>query len=258
MATKQNWPVRLITAALWFGLWQGAHLLVYAAYGTDLLLPSPAAVLTRLAGLLGTAGFYATVLHTFVRIFSGFLLGTAAGLLLGAGTAFSPLLHHFFAPAMYAVKSTPVASFVILALVWIRGENLSVFIAFLMVLPVIWGGVHTGFCSADPRLLEMARVYRLPRWKQLRHIYLPAVLPHLLTGIRVGLGFSWKSGIAGEVLAIPRQAVGTELYNAKIYLDMPGLFAWTAVIILLSVLIEKGVLWLLPGRKKEENRAQAA
>lgn len=59
---------------------------------------------------------------------------------------------------MNAIKSTPVASFVILALVWIKGENLSTFIALLMVLPVIWQGVHTGLQSADPDLLEMAQV----------------------------------------------------------------------------------------------------
>ncbi len=150
---------------------------------------------------------------------------------------------------MNAIKSTPVASFVILALVWIKGENLSTFIAFLMVLPVIWQSVHTGLGSADPELLEMARVYRFSRGKKLRYLYLPAALPYLISAMRVGLGFSWKSGIAGEVIAIPSQAIGTQLYNAKIYLDMPGLFAWTIVIILLSAAIERVVLFLLPDPK---------
>ena len=115
-----------------------------------------------------------------------------------------------------------------------------------MVLPVIWQGVHTGLQSADPDLLEMAQVYRFSRGKKLRYLYLPAALPHLLSAMRVGLGFSWKSGIAGEVIAIPSQAIGTQLYHAKIYLDMPGLFAWTIVIILLSAAIERTVLLLLP------------
>ena len=224
-------------------------MLVYAGMGTSLLLPSPAETFLRLRQLLGDPSFYSIIGHTFLRIFSGFLLGTAAGCILGELTAFSPLLYRFFALPMNAIKSTPVASFVILALVWIKGENLSTFIAFLMVLPVIWQSVHTGLGSADPELLEMARVYRFSRGKKLRYLYLPAALPYLISAMRVGLGFSWKSGIAGEVIAIPSQAIGTQLYNAKIYLDMPGLFAWTIVIILLSAAIERVVLFLLPDPK---------
>ena len=224
-------------------------MLVYAGMGTSLLLPSPAETFLRLRQLLGDPSFYSIIGHTFLRIFSGFLLGTAAGCILGGLTAFFPLLYRFFALPMNAIKSTPVASFVILALVWIKGENLSTFIAFLMVLPVIWQSVHTGLGSADPELLEMARVYRFSRGKKLRYLYLPAALPYLISAMRVGLGFSWKSGIAGEVIAIPSQAIGTQLYNAKIYLDMPGLFAWTIVIILLSAAIERVVLFLLPDPK---------
>ncbi len=256
-AIKHPILTKLAVCAVWAILWQAAHLLVYAAYGTNLLLPSPLSVLERLLQLLGTGSFYATVLHSFLRIFGGFLLGVLAGCLLGTVTAFCPLAHQFFAPAMSIIKATPVASFVILALVWIRGQNLSIFIAFLMVLPVIWSNVHAGFSSADPQLLEMAAVYRLPFHRRLQAIYLPAVFPYLLSAVRVGLGFSWKSGIAGEVIAIPSQAVGTELYNAKIYLDMPGLFAWTLVIVLLSVLLEQGVLRLLPmpGPREGEHHA---
>ena len=202
-------------------------MLVYAGMGTSLLLPSPAETFLRLRQLLGDPSFYSIIGHTFLRIFSGFLLGTAAGCILGELTAFSPLLYRFFA----------------------LPKNLSTFIAFLMVLPVIWQSVHTGLGSADPELLEMARVYRFSRGKKLRYLYLPAALPYLISAMRVGLGFSWKSGIAGEVIAIPSQAIGTQLYNAKIYLDMPGLFAWTIVIILLSAAIERVVLFLLPDPK---------
>lgn len=173
-------------------------MLVYAGMGTSLLLPSPAETFLRLRQLLGDPSFYSIIGHTFLRIFSGFLLGTAAGCILGGLTAFSPLLYRFLALPMNAIKSTPVASFVILALVWIKGENLSTFIAFLMVLPVIWQSVHTGLRSADPELLEMARVYRFSRGKKLRYLYLPAALPYLISAMRVGLGFSWKSASPGK------------------------------------------------------------
>lgn len=217
-------------------------------WGPVCCCPSPAEPSCACRQLLGDPSFYSIIGHTFLRIFSGFLLGTAAGCILGGLTAFSPLLYRFFALPMNAIKSTPVASFVILALVWIKGENLSIFIAFLMVLPVIWQSVHTGLGSADPEAAEMARVYRFSRGKKRGTSTCPRP-PYLISAMRVGLGFSWKSGIAGEVIAIPSQAIGTQLYNAKIYLDMPGLFAWTIVIILLSAAIEQVVLFLLPDPK---------
>lgn len=255
MRNRKGILISLAVCVVWLSVWQAAHLLVYAGMGTSLLLPSPAETFLRLRELLGEPSFYSIIGHTFLRIFTGFLLGTAVGCVLGGLTAFSPLLYRFFALPMNAIKSTPVASFVILALVWIKGENLSTFIAFLMVLPVIWQSVHTGLQSADPELLEMARVYRFSRRKKLRYLYLPAALPYLISAMRVGLGFSWKSGIAGEVIAIPSQAIGTQLYNAKIYLDMPGLFAWTIVIILLSAAIERVVLFLLPDPKGGDSDA---
>ena len=133
---------------------------------------------------------------------------------------------------MNIIKATPVASFVILALIWISGKNLSVFIAFLMVLPMVWSSVDQGLKSADPQLLEAAKTYRLSRLQTARAVYVPAVLPYLLSVSRVAVGFAWKSGIAGEVIAIPKDSIGTQLYDAKVYLETTDLFAWTVVIVL--------------------------
>ena len=171
------------------------------------------------------------------------------GCAIGIASAFLWPVRVLLRPLLGVIRATPVASFVIVALVWIRGGQLSAFIACLMVLPIIAENVETGLRETDPALLEMAAVFQVGWGRRLRYIYLPAVLPYLTAGMRVALGFGWKSGIAGEVIAIPSSAIGTELYRAKVVLDMPGLFAWTAVIIALSALIEWGMLRLLPERK---------
>ncbi len=119
------------------------------------------------------------------------------------------------------------------------------FIAFLVVVPMIYSSTLAGLKSADRRLLEMARVFSMPFWKRLRFIYIPAVLPYLMSGCRTALGMSWKSGIAAEVIGIPGQSIGEQLYYAKLYLDTAGLFAWTFVIILASSAFEALFLWLL-------------
>lgn len=241
---------KLWVPCLWLLLWQGAA----AAVGEELLLPAPLPVLRRMVELPLQGGFWASCGHSLGRILLGFLLGVAIGCLFAVISAALPPVRAFLAPAMAAIKATPVASFVILALVWIRGINLSVFISFLMVLPLVWQNVSQGIAAADPSLLEMAAVYRLS-WKgKLRAIYLPAVLPYFLSALRVGLGFAWKAGIAGEVIAIAPSSIGLELYQSKIYLEMPDLFAWTGFIILLSVALERGMMSLLDraSRRKEE------
>lgn len=227
-----------LAAAFWLCLWQ----VLAMRLDLPLLLPSPLAVALRLGQLAATGAFWRTIAYSLLRILGGFGLGLCCGgLLAGLGARFGAVEALLAAP-MAIIKSTPVASFIILALVWLPSPALSLFIAFLMVLPLVYENVSQGLHSADPQLLQMAAVYHLPPRAVLHHIYLPAALPYCLAAVRSSLGFAWKAGIAGEVLAIPAGAVGTQLYNAKVTLETPDLFAWTAVIVLLSMLLERVVV----------------
>lgn len=219
----------------WLAAWQ----LAYYGVGRDLLLASPLNVFKRVGELVITGEFWLIIGTSFYRIMSGFVLGLLTGAALGIITARWKPIYQLIQLPMNIIKATPVASFVILALIWISGKNLSVFIAFLMVLPMVWSSVDQGLKSADPQLLEAAKTYRLSRLQTARAVYVPAVLPYFLSVSRVAVGFAWKSGIAGEVIAIPKDSIGTQLYDAKVYLETTDLFAWTVVIVVLSVLIEK-------------------
>ncbi|MFR8023128.1 ABC transporter permease [Eisenbergiella massiliensis] len=143
------------------------------------------------------------------------------------------------APAMAAIKAVPVASFIILVLIWVPSRNLSVVISFLMVLPVIYTNVLGGILSTDRKLLEMAQVFRIPLFRRIRYIYLSQLLPYLRTGFSLSLGLCWKAGVAAEVIGIPKGSIGEKLYEAKVYLETPDLFSWTLVIVLISVIFEK-------------------
>lgn len=217
------------------GVWQ----LLASLVGTDLLLPGPLDTVLRLGELAVTADFWAVIASSMARILLGWLIGVLVGAALAALTAMSRAASAFFSPAMSVIKATPVASFVMLAFVWIRGANLPTFCTVLMVLPLAWANIHEGLLSADRDLIEMARAFRLDRMTIFRTIRLPALLPHLFGAIRVSLGFAWKAGVAAEVISHVGRSIGGELYNAKLYLETLDTFAWTAVIILLSVLLEK-------------------
>lgn len=232
-------------------LWQAAAM----ALSQRLLLVSPIQVAVRLGSLLLEGSFWRTVLYSFLRIEAGFLLGLFAGAVLAAAAARFSLLEILIWPFMTAVKSVPVASFIILSLIWLGASGLSVFISFLMVLPIVYFNVLEGMKSTDRKLLEMAEVFAIPWGRRMRYLYLPQVKPFLLSACRTALGISWKAGIAAEVIGIPDGSIGERLYEAKIYLDTADLFAWTLVIVLLSALFEKMFLW---GMKKGFARLESA
>ena len=148
---------------------------------------------------------------------------------------------------MLTVKSVPVASFIILALVFLTSRKLNSFISFLMVLPIVYGNLLEGLKSKSRPLDEMARMYHVPRLRRLIYIELPQLKPYLLSAVSLALGMGWKSGIAAEVIGIPTGSVGERLYQAKVYLDTSELYAWTLAILLISMLFEKGLMALLKG-----------
>ena len=233
--TRLSPALRLGAVAVWLLLWQLASM----AVGLPLLLPSPLAVLLRLGQLCTGADFWLTVVSSLLRILLGFLLGVLFGTALAGLCWRFRLIDALARPLLGVLKSTPVASFIILALVWVKTTWLATVISFIMVLPLIYANVREGIDSADRQLLEMAQVFRLSRRKTFRYCYLPAILPFFLSAVSSALGFAWKSGIAAEVLGRPARAIGSQIYDSKIYLETPDLFAWTLVVILLSVLLER-------------------
>jgi len=120
-----------------------------------------------------------------------------------------------------------------------------VFIAFLMVMPVVWANISQGIETADKKLLQAADVFKLSLAKKIKYIYIPNCVPFFKNSAASGIGLAWKSGIAAEVICSPNFAIGSRLYDAKIYLETPELFAWTATVVILSILIEKLTVFIL-------------
>ncbi len=228
-------------AVVWLAVWQVAFVLVRQ----EILLPSPAQTIARLWALAQTGEFWTSSFMSLLRIVEGFVLGVAAGAVLGVFTAASSVLYEFFHPAIAVIKSTPVASFIILALVWIKKPGVPVFIAFLMVLPIIWANVSEGIRQTDKDLLEMAGVFRFSRRNLVSKVFVPSVLPYFFAGCTTSLGLAWKAGIAAEVLSLPADSIGTKLYYSKIYIETVDLFAWTVAVIIMSILLEKLLVFLL-------------
>ena len=232
---KKKRKIRFWAVAFWLLVWQVASM----AIGQEILLVSPVAVLQRLGELIWKKEFWASVGFSLSRIAGGFLLGMGFGVLLGGISAGFDRIKELFAPLVLTMKSIPVASFVILALIWIPSENLSVFISFFMVFPVVYTNVQQGMERVNQNLLEMAQVFQVTGIRRIRYIYLSQVLPFFRSGCSVALGLCWKAGVAAEVIGIPKGSIGEHLYQSKVYLETPDLFAWTVVIIVISLFFEK-------------------
>lgn len=264
----RNFLRKGIILLIWLLIWQGISLITDNA----LLVASPVESLKALSGLLWEKDFWISCLASMVRIGAGFLAGSVCALFLAIVSSKVPLAEEFLRSFMIFCKTVPVAVFTVLILIWWGSSALTAIICFLVVMPNLYLNTLSGIKAVDVKVLEVGKVFGLPLSTKLFYIYRPALKPFVESALELSLGMCWKSGVAAEVIGTPLHSIGGELYLAKIYLDTPGIFAWSAVIIVCSALFEKvikeliGLFWncspsceachsgsreALRGRKKE-------
>lgn len=225
--------VTLIWAALWQTLSAAAK-----RTGLGLLLPSPSETANAFAVLLTQKSFYMSCTKTLLRVVIGWFSGLLVGTILGTVTSFSRPLRAFFSPMLHIVKATPVASFIIAALVLMPSQSVPSYTGFLISLPVVWANIGEGIASPDKKLLEAAYFFKMSKKNLVKFIYIPALKPYFAAAATTSMGLSWKACVAAEVICTPSGSIGQGIYNAKVYLETPSLFAWTIAVIVLSILLE--------------------
>ncbi len=233
-------------ALFWIGIWYLLSLKV----GEELLLPSPHSVLKRFFMLASEKELYEASVASLLRVITGVVAGLILGIAFAVLTSCLKFTEALLSPLFSVIKATPVASFIMLALLWIRKDNLPAFITFLIVFPVAWANIQTGLKSTPRELLEVSKVHKMSLLSKILHIYIPSLLPFLASTAKSALGLAWKAGIAAEVLAVPESAIGSEIYESKIFFETTELFAWTLLKILLSILMEFAIGALLTRLQK--------
>ena len=241
MSRKKKIRNVIITIILWLTIWQ----MVAMKIDNSIFLPSPVETAQALQTLFFSKTFFLSVSITLGNIVKGFWLGVLFGSILAVIASISDFLETFISFPMRIVKASPVASFTILALFWIDSSKLSILVSFFMVLPILYTNVLTGMKEINGKLLEMMKVFQVHFYYKVWFLYIPEVLPYLFSACSVAIGLAWKSGIAAEVIGITKNSIGNHLYQAKLYLEMPQLFAWSLVIISISIASEYIVLKLV-------------
>jgi NitT/TauT family transport system permease protein len=223
-----------LVAAFWIAVWYFISLYV----NREILVPSPEKTLETFLALAATEKFRTAIVKSLLRILIGFLLALVFGS-LGAVLSYRfKFFEELFAPLLNIVRAVPVASFIILALVWIKTNTLPIFISFFMVLPIIWDNMLHGMRGVNKAALEAAAVDGAGKWRQMFYIIFPNLTPTFLSSAVTGLGFAWKAGIAAEVICRPPESLGNMLASAKNYLESAEVFAITATVIVLSLIFE--------------------
>lgn len=235
MKQSKKYIIKLAVLLFWLLVWQGVFMLVKE----EILVVSPLQVALRTTELVKDSNFWKTVAVSFFRIIGGYAAGTVAGVVFAGLISASKAAKELLSPLLSLAKAVPVASFIILALVWIKKDYVPVFITFLIVLPIVCANVTEAISSVDKVHLQVAQVYKFSFFKKVKTLYFHSVLPSFAAAATTALGLAWKSGVAAEVIAMPQTSIGYNLYRSKINIETVDLFSWTIVVVVLSVILEK-------------------
>lgn len=226
----------IISIALWILIWQAVAVRV----DMELFLPTPVCVFSLFVNdLITSADFWDSIAKSMMGIGSGFGLGITVGIVFAVLSYIFEIVEIMLWFPIRIIRSVPVASFVILILLWVPASYLSAIIPFMMVVPIIYSHTLTSLKETNIKLLEMAKLFGIPWYKQIRYIYMPQIVIHIVSASSLAAGLAWKSGIAAEIIGLVQNSIGNRLYQAKIYLLTPELFAWTMVIVILSIIFEQ-------------------
>jgi len=208
---------------------------------SEIIIPSPETTLQSLISIINDGNFLTIVISTVLRMLIALIISCIAGVTAGLIIGFSKIIDSLFKPFLVVVMSTPVVSFILLAMIWLKTENIPIFVTFLMVFPIITVNVGEGIKNIDKKLVQMAKAYKVNKWRIMSEIYLPSIMSYLIAAISTAVGIGWKVVVTAEVLSQPQFAIGTSLETSKAYLETSTVFAWTIIALLLSLLFEKTI-----------------
>ncbi len=247
---KQRKIYRVLRIAVALAFWTGIWAVAAAHVNKELLIPGPLVVVKRLGTLVTEKAFWLKTGVSFLRVFAGFATGCLAGTLLAVLATVFDMADAVITPFIRILRSTPVTSFIILVMLWLSYTYVPVMIASLLVAPVIFMNLREGLTETDRKLLEVAKMFRFGKLKTVKTVYIPSVMPYFVSAAVTSVGLAWKVGIAAEVLCLPSNSIGREIYYSKLYLETPDLFAWTLVVIVFSFCLEKLLGILVKKNKK--------
>ncbi len=203
------------------------------------LIPSFPDLVRALLRLVYTPGFLVSIGTTCLRACVGLLLSLAAASITAFLLNRSEGIRLLFMPWLSLLRSVPVISFILLALIFLNPEMIPLLIAFLTMYPLLTENLLKGLMNRRDSWKILARQFHLNAWNRLFQINYPQLKPYLFSGLASAVGFGWRAIIMGEVLSQCVDGIGKRMKEAQVFIDVPELIAWTLVAIVLSWLTDK-------------------
>lgn len=203
------------------------------------LIPSFPDLVRALLRLVYTPGFLVSIGTTCLRACVGLLLSLAAASITAFLLNRSEGIRFLFMPWLSLLRSVPVISFILLALIFLNPEMIPLLIAFLTMYPLLTENLLKGLMNRRDSWKMLARQFHLNAWNCLFQINYPQLKPYLFSGLASAVGFGWRAIIMGEVLSQCVDGIGKRMKEAQVFIDVPELIAWTLVAIVLSWLTDK-------------------
>jgi NitT/TauT family transport system permease protein len=216
----------------------------------DIILPPPEDVIIRLARISRDKQFWQAVGNTTVRTIYGFIISLSAGFITGIVCGSNPRINAALSPLISVIRTIPVMSIILLAMIWFKTDMVPVFVCFLMIFPIITANVSQGIRVVNKSFIEMAAAFKISKSNVMFHITIPSTIPFVLAGVRAAVGVAWKSVIAAEVLSQPIRAIGTGIQFSQMNLETAEVMAWTVIAIILSKISEIIVELIIKSRKR--------
>lgn len=230
---KAGYPLLSVTLVLL--AWQAAAWKI----NSPGLVPGLPELARSVTHVLTSAGFLQAVTATVVRGLAGILLSLGAAVAAALLFARTPYIYELFRPILTAMRSVPVISFILLALIFMQPESIPLLIAFLTMFPLLTENLTQGIRSLRPELRTMGRTFRIRKANYYTQLLYPQLKPFLFSGLASATGFGWRAIIMGEVLAQCAAGIGSEMKRAQTFIDVPALLAWTSVAVAVGFLFDR-------------------
>jgi NitT/TauT family transport system permease protein len=212
-------------------------------FDSDFVVPHPEKTFLTVIKLFADDGFVTIVGTTILRGLFGFVISFVLGMGFGILAGISENFNAFLRPILVMIRSVPVIALILLALIWFNPGSVPVFIAMLTMFPFMCTNVIDGIKSVDNSLVAMARFYNVGHNRIIREVYIPAIMPFIISGASSAMGIGWRAIIIGEVLSQPEYGIGTLMQEAQTFLNVDAVLAWTIVAVAISYVFEKLIRW---------------
>jgi len=216
-------------------------LIAYCSVGNKLLIPPLSESLKEMGTLWASGAFWAALGMTLLRALGAFVISFVLALIFAVISYLYPSVGNFLAPVVSMLRSMPILAVLLILLSFLGAGQAPIAVAFLSLFPMLYAGISAALLGVDRHLIEVSRVCGTPLWRKVTAIYLPLSAPYVLKESAAALSFSLKLIVSAEVLAYTAKSLGGMMQEAKIYSEIPQLFALVVTAFIVGLILEMAV-----------------